>query len=186
MTDDQQLVVTQAELKRNQWENRLEKMKVANANEQSRQNRTARFKKISKNPLTIAFVACALIAIGWYGVSSYATVGEAAQNAMDDEQMAMENDQQQQKVANKVADQLRGCLGASEFTVDFDGLGVPLLTKDLRKVDCASTALLGSSELPAELVNFAQSTDERKTYANQIFKVGNGKISVTINRGGVV
>jgi hypothetical protein len=137
-------VEREAELKRLQWENRLQKMKDADADKQSRQKRIARFKKISKNPLTIAFVACALIAIGWYGVSTYASNSEAAskaaQNAIEERAAA---------VATIRDLGSKKCAGASPTLSENDGeisvQGSIEVTNDIvvfgREMRCVATAL---------------------------------------------
>ncbi len=144
--------------------------------------RSAMIKTIIRSPLTIAVGAAIAIALTWYGIASFATFNEAAQIAMEKEQKAMEKEEEQEDVARNIESKLVGCLNGSEFTVDFDGLGVPLLTKEIWKLECASTALLGSTSLPNELIKFANSTDEGMGYASEVFMVGNGKVQVTINR----
>jgi hypothetical protein len=69
----------EAESKRLHWENRLQRIKDADAEEQSRQKRIARHKKIRKNPVVIVVSAGVLIAVGWLGVDSYVTASEAIQ-----------------------------------------------------------------------------------------------------------
>lgn len=122
--------------------------------------------------LAIALILVTVAALSLIGISNFAAVTEA-------EQIALEKEQQQQDLAGKIPSQLVGCLDRSEFIVDFDGLGVPLLTSDIGKVACASAALLESSELPYELVNFAQM--DVSTPEVRVFEVGIGQIRV--NRG---
>jgi hypothetical protein len=129
--------------------------------------------------IAVALSLGTVIALSWIGINNFATVNEAAQIAMEKEQKKMEKEQQQQDVALEIESQLAGCLDRSEFIVDFDGLGVPLLTSDIGKVACASAALLESSELPYELVNFAQK--DVSVGEVEVFEVGNGKVRV--NRG---
>lgn len=89
----------------------------------------------------------------------------------------------EQRVAS-ATEKMSGCLSSSEFDVDFDGLAVSFETTDLRKVQCASSELLGTSVLPKELFDLAKVKDQYGEFS-ELFEVGSGKIQVTANEYGV-
>jgi hypothetical protein len=154
--------------------------------------RSAKIRKISRSPVTISVgVGAVLAAIGWYGISTYVSANEAAQTALAQEQTRIENDQkqkdkeqQQQDAAIKIEGQLAGCLKASEYAQNSDGSSVALLTNDLRKLDCATAALLESTELPDELVKFVNKGLKGAIGSRtKTFYMGNGYVEVMLDYG---
>lgn len=151
--------------------------------------RSAKIRKISRSPVTISIgVGAVLAAIGWFGISTYLSANEAAQAALAQEQTRIENDQkqkdkeqQQQDAAIKIAGQLDGCLKASEFTLNSAGSVVHLLSNDLRKLDCATAALLESTALPDELVKFVKNGIDGFASRYKTFNMGNGYVEVTLD-----